>query len=88
METKYKMLRNVAYVCQGLAWIGVLLWLINAIIFFYTVFFTAAGFPNIRDIITGYGGGLIAAIVPILILYAAGGLIYLLLDIEQNTRKS
>ena len=32
MESKHKMLRNVAYLCQGLAWIGAILWILNAII--------------------------------------------------------
>ncbi|MBU1298133.1 MAG: hypothetical protein KKF20_00025 [Bacteroidetes bacterium] len=88
MKSKYKMLSNVAYVCQGLAWIGVLLWIINAIIFFYTFFSSGPGISTVKDIIANYGGGIIAAIIPILLLYATGGLIYLFLDIEQNTRKS
>jgi hypothetical protein len=88
MKSKYKMLRNVAYVCQGLAWIGVFLWIINAIIFFYTFFSSGTGISTVKDIIANYGGGIIAAIIPILLLYATGGLIYLFLDIEENTRKS
>jgi len=87
MESKHKMLRNVAYLCQGLAWIGAILWILNAIIFFYTFFSSCTGIPSFKDLLTNYGGGIIAAIIPILLLYAAGGLIYLLLDIEQNTRK-
>ena len=44
--------------------------------------------PDFRGLIASYGGALIAAIVPVLLLYGAGGVINLLLDIEQHTRKS
>jgi hypothetical protein len=87
MESKYKMLKNIAYLCQGLAWIGGVLWIVNAIIFFYTYFTSKIDLPKIGDLVTGYGGGIIAAIIPIILLYAVGGLIYLLIDIEHNTRK-
>ena len=85
---KYKGLRNAAYICQKLALIGGVLWLLNSIFFFVQYFSDGMQLPNIRDVIEGYGGALIAAIIPILMLYNAGGVINLLLDIEANTKKS
>ena len=84
----YKGLRNAAYTCQRLALIGGVLWVLNAIFFFFQYFSEGMKMPNFRALIEGYGGALIAAIVPILLLYAAGGVINLLLDIETNTRKA
>ena len=83
-----KGLRNAAYVCQRLAIVGGIVWLINCIMFFVQYFSSGVRLPNFREVIEGYGGTLIAAIVPILLLYAAGGAIGLLLDIEANTRRS
>ena len=85
---RYKGLRNAAYVCQKLAFFGGILWLINAVIFFWQYFSTGMRIPDFRSLIDSYGGALIAAVVPILLLYAAGGVVNLLLDIEANTRKS
>ena len=85
---KYKGLRNAAYVCQKLAVVGGVLWGLNAVFFFFQYFSEGMRLPNIRAVIENYGGALIAAIVPILLIYAAGGVINILLDIEGNTRKA
>ena len=85
---KFKGLRNVSYLCQKLGMLGIILWIINAVIFFISFFSQGMRMPNFRDLVEGYGGTLMAAIIPILLLYAAGGVINLLLDIEVNTRKS
>jgi hypothetical protein len=82
-----KGLRNAAYLCQKLAIFGGVLWVINVVIFFFQYFSTGMQWPNFRAFVEGYGGGIIAAIIPILLLYAAGGVINLLLKIEENTRK-
>ena len=87
MET-YKGLRNAAYICQRLALFGGIFWAINVAIFFVQYFSSGMKFPDFRSLVEGYGGTLIAAIVPILLLYAAGGVINLLLNIEANTRKA
>ena len=85
---KHKGLRNAAYLCQRLALVGGAVWALNCVIFFMQYFNAGMRFPNFREMIEGYGGALIASIVSILMLYAAGGAIGLLLDIEANTRKS
>ena len=82
-----KGLRNAAYLCQKLALFGGILWIINVVIFFIQYFSAGMKWPDFRAFIEGYGGGIIAAIIPILLLYAAGGVINLLLKIEENTRK-
>jgi len=84
----YKGLRNAAYICQRLAIIGGILWGLNAVFFFFQYFSDGMKLPDFRSLIATYGGTLIAAIVPVLLLYAAGGVINLLLDIEANTRRS
>lgn len=84
---KYKGLRNIAYVCQKLAIIGGVLWVINVIVFFVQYFSSGMQLPDFRTLVGTYGGALIAAIVPILMLYNVGGIIYVLLDIEANTRR-
>ena len=84
---QHKGLRNAAYVCQKLAIFGGVLWVINVVIFFVQYFSAGMQWPNFRIFVEGYGGGIIAAIIPILLLYAAGGVINLLLKIEENTRK-
>lgn len=84
---KYKGLRGAAYICQKLGLIGGVVWLINVVFFFIQYFSEGMRFPDVRSLVQGYGGALIAAIVPVLMLYAVGGLINLLLDIEGNTRK-
>lgn len=83
-----KGLRNAAYVCQRLAVVGGILWALNAVFFFFQYFSDGMRLPDFRALISSYGGTLIAAIVPVLLLYAAGGAINLLLDIEANTRRS
>ena len=85
---RYKGLRNAAYVCQRLAMFGGILWILNAVVFFIQYFSDGMKLPDFRSLIAGYGGTIIAAIVPILLLYAAGGAVNLLLDIEANTRRS
>jgi hypothetical protein len=84
---KYKGLRNAAYLCQRMGILGGILWILNAAFFFFQYFSEGMKVPDIRSLINGYGGALIAAIVPVLMLYAVGGVINLLLDIEANTRK-
>jgi len=84
----HKGLRNAAYVCQRLALVGGVLWVLNALFFFVQYFSDGMKVPNFRALIEGYGGALIAAIVPILLLYAAGGVVNLLLNIELNTRRT
>jgi hypothetical protein len=84
---KYKGLRNAAYVCQKLAILGGVLWVINAVIFFIQYFSGGMCLPDFRGLVEGYGGALIAAVIPILMLYNVGGIIYVLLDIEANTKK-
>jgi hypothetical protein len=84
---KYKGLHNVAYLCQKMSIIGGVVWVLNAIFFFIQYFSEGMKIPDVRSLMQSYGGALIAAIVPILMLYAVGGLIYLLIDIESNTRK-
>ena len=85
---KYKGLRNAAYICQRLAIVGGVLWVLNSGMFFIKYFTAGAGLPNFHEMVEGYGGALIATIISVLLLYAAGGVIGLLLDIEANTRKS
>ncbi len=85
---QHKGLRTVAYLCQKLGIFGIVLWFLNALIFFIQYFSEGMKWPNFRQFVEGYGGGLIAAIVPILLLYASGGVINLLMKIEENTRKS
>jgi hypothetical protein len=85
---RHKSLRNAAYVCQRLALLGGILWALNCVIFFIQYFSAGMQIPSFREVVEGYGGALIATIVSILLLYAAGGVIGLLLDIEANTRKS
>ncbi len=84
----HKGLRNAAYICQRLAVVGGILWALNAIFFFVQYFSDGMKIPDFRSLIQSYGGTLIAAVVPVLLLYAAGGVINLLLDIEANTRRS
>ena len=84
----HKGLRNAAYVCQRLALVGGVLWVLNAIYFFVQYFSDGMKVPDFRSLIEGYGGTLMAAIVPILLLYAAGGVVNLLLNIEMNTRRT
>ena len=84
---QHKGSRNAAYVCQKLALFGGVLWIINVVLFFVQYFSAGMQWPNFRMFVEGYGGGIIAAIIPILLLYAAGGVINLLLKIEENTRK-
>lgn len=83
---KYKGLLNVAYICQKMSLIGSVLWVLNVILFFIQLFSEGMKL-SLRAMVESYGGVLIAAIVPILMLYAVGGVIKLLLDIEANTRK-
>ena len=85
---KYKGLRNAAYICQKMGLLGGVLWVLNAIFFFIQYFSDGMKIPDVRSLVEGYGGALIAAIVPVLMLYAVGGVINLLLDIEVNTKKS
>jgi hypothetical protein len=85
---QFKGLRTAAYVCQKLAVFGGILWVINALIFFWQYFSSGMKLADFRMFIESYGGTLIAAIVPILLLYAAGGAVNLLLQIESNTRKT
>ena len=84
----YKGLRSAAYICQRLALIGGVLCVLNAVFFFIQYFSDGMKVPNFRALIESYGGALIAAIVPILLLYAAGGVINILLNIEANTKKT
>lgn len=88
MMDYHKGLRNAGYICQRLAILGGILWLLNCLFFFVEYFSAGIRIPNFHEIIAGYGGALIAAIVPILMLYCVGGVINVLLDIEVNTRKS
>lgn len=83
-----KGLHTAAYLCQKLAIIGGIIWIINVIIFFVQYFSEGMKWPDFRIFIEGYGGGIIAAIIPILLLYSAGGVINLLIKIEENTRKT
>lgn len=85
---KYKGLRNAAYVCQKLGLLGGVLWIINVLIFFIQYFSEGMAVTDARIMINTYGGALVAAIIPILMLYNVGGIINVLLDIEANTRKS
>lgn len=82
-----KGLRTAAYVCQRLAVLGGVLWALNALFFFVQYLSDGMRLPNFRAVVETYGGTLIAAIVPILLLYGAGGVINLLLTIEANTRR-
>jgi hypothetical protein len=88
MMDYHKGLRNAAYICQRLGILGGVLWIINCLFFFFEFFTSGPHIPNFREIIAGYGGALIAAIVPIIMIYCIGGVVNLLLDIEANTRKS
>lgn len=82
-----KGLRNAAYICMRLAILGGILWFINAVVFFVEWF--KNGFHlDFSNILTNYGGALIATIVSVLLLYCVGGVVNLLLDIEANTRKT
>ena len=80
-------LRKAAYVTMKLAVIGGIVWLLNVVFFFIEYFSQGVRLPNFRELIAGYGGALIAAIVPIMLLYMVGGIANILLDIEKNTRK-
>ena len=84
---KYNGLRNVAYLCKRLALLGGVLWFLNSIYYLVEFFSGGLRLPNIRETIAGYGGAIIASLVAVLLLYAVGGLINLLLDIEENTRR-
>jgi hypothetical protein len=84
----HKGLRTASYVCMRLSILGGVLWGLNVVFFFIGYFSEGFHLPNFRELIAGYGGALIAAIVPILLLYSIGGVVNLLLDIEANTRKS
>jgi uncharacterized membrane protein len=88
LRKKNKGLRNMAYICQKMSFIGGILWLINILLFFVECFSGGTRLHSVKLLLEGYGGALIAAIVPILMLYFMGGVIYLLLDIEANTRKT
>lgn len=83
----HKTTRNVAYLCHGIGLLGLIFWIINGIIFF--IGYASEGFKssNLREMIANYGGALITAILPIILIYAIGSVLYLLLDIEENTRK-
>ena len=85
---KYKGLRNAAYICQKISMIGGVLWALNVVFFFFQYFSEGMRIPNIRSVVEGYGGVLIAAIIPILLLYCGGGVVYLLMDIDANTKKT
>ncbi len=67
---RYKGLRNAAYICQKLVIFGGMLWIVNAVIFFWQYFSTGMKFPDFRLLVDNYGGALIAVIVPILLLYS------------------
>ena len=84
----HKSLRTAGYVCQRLALLGGVFWALNAVFFFVQYFSDGMRLPDFRTLVASYGGTLIAAIVPVLLLYAAGGVVNLLLDIEANTRKA
>lgn len=84
----HKGLRTAGYVCQKLALVGGVFWAINVVFFFWQYFSEGMRLADFRTLIEGYGGTLIAVIVPILLLYAAGGVVNLLLQIEANTRKA
>ena len=71
---KYGALRIIASVFKYLAWIILILGLIQAI-------FLGGSAPRIIF-------SIIIAILSFLVLLAAGQLIYLFLDIEQNTRET
>jgi hypothetical protein len=81
-----KGLRSVAQFCQRLGILGGVFWVINAL-FFFVEWFKNMSLPDVRGIISGYGGALIATIIPIVLIYAVGGVINLLISIEENTRK-
>ena len=84
---KYNGLRNVAYVCKRLGLLGGVLWFLNSIYYLVEFFSGGLRLPNIRETIASYGGALFASLIAVLLLYAVGGVINLLLDIEANTRK-
>lgn len=81
-----KGLRSVAQFCMRLGILGGVFWVINAI-FFFIEWLKNWSLPDVRGIISSYGGALIATIIPIVLIYAVGGLINLLIAIEENTRK-
>ena len=87
VQDPHKTIRNVAYLCHGIGLLGIIFWVINGLIFFYQ--FAARGFtsPTIRELIINYGGALITAIAPIILIYALGSVLYLLLEIAENTHK-
>ena len=83
---QHNVLRKASSLCYRFGIIGGILWIVSAIYFFVQYFSNGIRVLNVRDVIQGYGGALIASIIPILLLYAAGGVVNLLLDIEANTR--
>lgn len=87
IQDPHKTIRSVAYLCHGIGLLGIIFWVINGLVFFYQ--FASRGFksPTLRELVITYGGALITAIIPIILVYAMGSLLYLLLEIAENTHK-
>ena len=84
---RLKRIRTVAYLCHGLGLLGLVFWVINGIIFFIGYATQSDKSPNLREMVANYGSALITAILPIVAVYAVGSVLYILLEIEENTRK-
>jgi len=103
MEKKYRVLRIVASIFEILAWIVLVLGLLGAILFVVgtvaaglgrlgariplRLYYQYMGMPAVSGLVGAIVMGL-GSILYFLFLYATGELIYLLLDIEQNTRET
>jgi len=87
VQDPHKTIRGVAYLCHGIGLLGIVFWVINGLVFFYQ--FASRGFkePTPRELVINYGGALITAIIPIILIYALGSVLYILLEIAENTHK-
>ena len=103
MEKKYRVLRIVATIFKVLAWIVLVVGLLVAIIWTValmasgvsrlraqlpsTLYYPGLGLP----LASGLAGSLVLGLISILyflFLYASGEFVFLLLDIEENTREA
>jgi len=103
MENKFRILRIIGTLWKVLAWITLIGGILLAIGVLLTGILGSGGMlmrqfgqdpsvmPGVVGVVSGIAGFIITAIVSIiyfLLLYAVGELIYLLLAIEENTRRT
>jgi hypothetical protein len=103
METKFRVLRIIGTLWKVLAWIALIGGILLAIGVLLAGILGSGGvllrqfgqdpsvMPGAVGVVSGIAGFIITAIVSIiyfLLLYAVGELIYLLIAIEENTRRT